>query len=152
MLTNRDREYLRIIYLLNGSTQPIGPVKLSKKIGVSKVCAFQKMHRLQALGYGTYVHREGLKLNKKAEKIVEKDMKRHHVLESYLQQHLQLSHKQACVEAEKLDQSISQILFNKIKAADDRFSSSCCSYDPNKKLTCADLKDCPWIKRLVTTN
>ncbi len=148
-LTNRDREYIRIMYLLNGSAHPIGPVKLSKKLGVTKVCAFQKMHRLQALGYGTYFHREGLKLNKKAEKIVEKDMKRHHVLEAFLQKKLGLSHRQACVEAEQLDQSMSQTLFNKIKTTDSKASSSCCSYNTNHKPTCSDLRQCPWIQRLL---
>jgi len=151
-LTNRDHEYLRIIYLLNGSTQPIGPVKLAKKLGVSKVCAFQKMHRLQALGYGDYQPGKGLKLNTKGRKIVEQDVKRHHILESFLQQNLGLTHKQACLEAEKLDQSMSPMLFKKIKSTENRLSSSCCSYNPNEKPTSSDLKNCPWIKRLLSTN
>ena len=50
-LTNRDREYLRIMYFLNGESEYIGPVKLADAMGISKVCAFQKMHRLSALGY-----------------------------------------------------------------------------------------------------
>ncbi len=152
MLTKRDREYLRIIYLLNGSNSPIGPVKLSKKLGVSKVCAFQKMHRLQALGYGTYVHRQGLVLNKKGKDLVQRDMKRHHVLESFLQKNLGLSHKQACLEAEKLDQSMSQVLFHKIIATEEKIPSSCCSYDPEEIPTTTDLKNCPWIRRLLSTN
>jgi len=149
-LTNRDREYLRILYLLNGSTHPIGPVKLAQKLGVTKVCAYQKMHRLQALGYGTYFHREGLKLNEKAEKIVAKDMKRHHVLEAFLQKNLGLSHNQACLEAEQLDQSMSQNLYKKIKTTDNKLSSSCCSYSIDHKPTCSDLRRCPWIQRLIT--
>lgn len=147
LLTTRDREYLRIIYLLNGADQPIGPVKLSKKLGVSKVCAFQKMHRLQALGYGTYILRKGLKLNKKAINIVEKDVKRHHIIEAFLQKKLGLTHQQACIEAEQLDHSMSQRLFNKINTKETSSTQSCCRYNPKHKLKYADLKNCPWIQR-----
>ena len=108
-LTNRDREYLRVLYVLNGFTDPVGPVLLSKKIGVTKVCAFQKMHRLEALGYGKYFLREGLKLNKKACRLVKQDIKRHHVIEAFLQKKLGLTHHQACIEAEKLDLSLIHI-------------------------------------------
>lgn len=152
LLTTRDREYLRIIYLLHGEDQPIGPVKLSKKIGVSKVCAFQKMHRLQALGYGTYIPRNGLKLNKKAVHIVEQDVKRHHVIESFLQQNLGLSHEQACIEAEQLDPSMSQRVYNKINTKKIRNNQSCCRYDPSQKLNVSNLKYCPWIKRSLCQN
>jgi Mn-dependent DtxR family transcriptional regulator len=149
LLTNRDKEYLRVIYLLQGTSIPIGPVKLSKKMGVTKVCAFQKMHRLEALGCGKYILRKGLVLNKKAITMVEKDMKRHHILESFLQKKLGLSHDQACLEAEKLDQSMSQKLFDKINDEHTRSSSSCCSYNPENKPTVSDLKTCPWIQRLL---
>jgi Mn-dependent DtxR family transcriptional regulator len=151
LLTNRDKEYIRIIYMLKGSSTPIGPVKLSKKIGVTKVCAFQKMHRLEALGYGEYHIRKGLKLNHKAQKIVEQDMKRHHIIEAFLQDKLGLTHNQACIEAEELDKTMSQSLFNKIKNETIR-SSSCCEYNPTKSPTASDLKTCPWIKRLICKN
>jgi Mn-dependent DtxR family transcriptional regulator len=135
--------------MLQGSTNPIGPVKLSKKIGVTKVCAFQKMHRLEALGYGKYILRKGLQLNKKATDIVEQDMKRHHVLESFLQKKFGLTHDQACLEAEKLDQSMSKHLFDKINDTYIKPTSSCCSYNPMHKPKVSDLKTCPWIQRLL---
>jgi len=149
LLTNRDREYLRVIYMLQGSTIPIGPAKLSKKIGVTKVCAFQKMHRLEALGYGEYILRKGLQINKKAKDIVEQDMKRHHILEAFLQKKLGLTHDQACLEAEKLAQSMSKNLFDKIDDAHVKSTSSCCSYNPTHKPKASDLKTCPWIQRLL---
>lgn len=148
-LTNRDREYLRVLYVLNGFTDPVGPVLLSKKIGVSKVCAFQKMRRLEALGYGKYVLRKGLKLNKKACSLVEQDVKKHHVLEAFLQKKLGLTHHQACIESEKLDSSVSQTLFNKINSTLMKQVSSCCRYNPKEELTVSDLKKCPWMKRLL---
>jgi len=147
-LTNRDKEYIRVIFMLKGSISPIGPVKLSKKMGVTKVCAFQKMHRLEALGYGEYHIRQGLKLNKKGIKIVEQDMKRHHIIEAFLQNKVGLTHSQACIEAEGLDKTMSQTLFNKIKD-ENLQSSSCCKYNPSDSPTASDLKLCPWMQRLI---
>jgi len=149
LLTNRDREFLRVIYMLNGSTHPVGPAALSRKIGVTKVYAFQKMHRLQAMGYGTYILHTGLKLNTKAIKRIDQDAKRHHILEAFLQENLGLTHKEACLEAEQLDQSMSQTLFNKIDSSNKTISSSCCEYDPNGKISVSDLRTCPWVKRLI---
>ncbi len=149
LLTNRDREFLRVIYMLHGSTHPVGPAALSKKIGVTKVYAFQKMHRLQAMGYGTYMLHKGLKLNTKAINRIEQDVKRHHIIEAFLQESLGLSHKEACLEAEQLDQSMSQTLFNKIDSSDKTISSSCCEYDSNGKISVSDLRTCPWVKRLI---
>ena len=148
-LTDRDREYLRVLYILNGFIDPVGPVLLSKKIGVTKVCAFQKMHRLEALGYGKYIHRKGLKLNKKACKLIEQDVKKHHVLEAFLQKKLGLTHYQACIEAERIDSSVSHALFSKINSTSLEQVTSCCSYDPEEEFTMSDLKNCPWIKRLL---
>lgn len=148
VLTNRDKEYLRVLFLLRGSVNPVGPVELSKKIGVSKVCAFQKMRRLEVLGYGKYILRKGLQLNNRAISVVEQDIKRHHIIEEFLQSKLGLSHEMACIEAEELDKSMSKHLFNKIKK-NSTLSSSCCTYDPVKKPTANDLKKCPWMKRLI---
>lgn len=148
-LTNRDREYLRVIYMLKGLEDPIGPVKLSKKIGVTKVCAFQKMHRLEALGYGKYILRKGLQLNEKAENLIDEDMKRHHIIEAFLQKKLGFTHEQACIESEKLEQSMSQTLFKKINKIRINPFDSCCSYNPACKPTPSDLKNCPWVQRLL---
>lgn len=137
--------------MLKGSTIPVGPVKLSKKIGVTKVCAFQKMRRLEALGYGEYVVRQGLKLNNKANKVVEQDVKRHHIIEAFLERKLGLPHNQACIEAEELDKSMSQALFSKINNIHMK-ASSCCPYNATKKPTISDLKTCPWIQRLIGKN
>ena len=151
-LTKRDREYLRMIYLLQGYQHEIGPGRLSEIMGISRVCAFQKMHRLGALGFGTYEIHKGLKLNDKAINIVEYDMKRHHIIESYLQENFGLSHHQACTEAEILSDSISNTLFKRISQNTIGNRTSCCKYVSYNKLTPEIMKTCSWIKKSIKNN
>ena len=148
-LTYRDREYLRVIFSLNGSLVPIGPVDLAKNIGVSKECAYQKMRRLCVLGYGDYHSYKGIQLNGKAIDLVEQDAKRHHILEQFLLKTLDINHHQACKEAIKLDSSVSANIYYKIKNQINISKSSCCGYDPSKKLTPNKVKLCPWFQNIV---
>jgi Mn-dependent DtxR family transcriptional regulator len=41
------------------------------------------MRRLETLGLGEYIFKEGLKLNNEAILIVENDIKKHHILERF---------------------------------------------------------------------
>jgi len=148
-ITNRDREYLRVIYSIHGNRHNIGPVKLAETMGISKVCAFQKMHRLQALGYGNYEPHKGLKLNKKALNIVKNDMERHHIIEAYLSKYLGLSHYQACNEAEYLSETMSIYLFQKISQHIINEHLQCCNYVSSQTLTPEIMKSCPWIKKSI---
>jgi len=148
-LTNRDREYLRIMYFLHGKDEYVGPVKLANVMGISKVCAFQKMHRLSALGYGSYKTYEGLKLNEKAIAIIENDMRRHHIIESFLQEKLNLSHNQACREAELLTESMSTFLFQCISKSTLEQQSHCCEYSTKHELTPEIMQNCPWVKKSI---
>lgn len=148
-LTIRDREYLRIIFFLKGKQQHVGPVKLANAMGISKVCAFQKMHRLQALGYGFYEPYKGLLLNDNALEIVKNDMDRHHIIEAYLNKHLGLSHHQACNESDILSESLSPYLYKQISKHILDGTSHCCDYSSHKKLTPEIMKTCPWIKKSI---
>ena len=86
MLTNRDRQYLRAIFRLRGSTRYVGPQELATDMGVTKVCAFQKMRRLEALGLGEYTIRKGLMLNREGAEMVEEEIRKHHLLEKFLKE------------------------------------------------------------------
>ena len=149
-VTTRDKEYLRVIYLLNGQNQPVGPVRLAEILGVSKVCAFQKMHRLQALGFGNYITHSGLKLNKKGLMIIEQDVQKHHLIEEFLQKNTDLSHEEACREANLLSKSISQKLYDQILQNITFHKSSCCGYELLQPLSPDQLANCPWVKRLMS--
>jgi Mn-dependent DtxR family transcriptional regulator len=148
-LTNRDREYLRVIYFLKGNKNPIGPMTLAKTMGISKVCAFQKMHRLKVLGFGLYIPHKGLKLNNNAIRIIENDMVRHHIIETFLREKLGLSHEFACDEADNLSESISDYFFEHISKNTINNQSFCCDYNSNESLTPEIMQTCPWIKKSI---
>jgi Mn-dependent DtxR family transcriptional regulator len=151
MLTNRDRQYLRGIFLLKGNTEPVGPSTLSKFIGVSKEAAFQEMRRLEFLGYGKYKPKEGLKLNKKAISIIENDVKRHHVLEKFFKKSLNMTHEEACEESTYIDPYISERLMNNISNKIGFFEVCDCGCPINSPLEIKDLKKCNWIKKNLLT-
>jgi Mn-dependent DtxR family transcriptional regulator len=147
--TSRDKEYLRVIYLLDGYNQPVGPAKLAETLGVSKVCAFQKMHRLQAMGYGDYVTYNGLKINDSALEIIKQDVQKHHIIEEFLQKNTGLSHHDACQEANILSKSISEKLYDQIMQNMAFHKSSCCGYSLVQPLTPDNLAKCPWVQRSI---
>jgi Mn-dependent DtxR family transcriptional regulator len=149
MLTTRDREYLKIIFLLEGTIKPVGPSHLSKFIGVSKEAAFQEMRRLEFLGFGEYISKEGLKLNNKAVSIIENDAKRHHILEKFLKKSLNISHEEACQESTNIDPYISEKLMNNILSKIGPFSTCDCGCDLKSPLQLKDLKNCNWIKKTI---
>ena len=149
MLTNRDREYLRGIFLLEGTIKPVGPSQLSKCIGVSKEAAFQEMRRLEFLGFGKYIPKEGLKLNDNAISIVENDVKRHHILEKFLKKTLNMSHKDACDESINIDPYISEKLMNNISNKIGLFDICDCGCIIKSPIEIKDLKNCNWVKRTI---
>ena len=96
MLTSRDRQYMRALFLLRANNRFVGPQELADKMGVTKVCSFQKMRRLEVLGYGDYMVRKGLRLNEAGVKAVEEEIRRHHMLERFLSKTLEMSEEEAC--------------------------------------------------------
>jgi len=126
-------------------------VKLADAMGITKVCAFQEMHRLQALGFGVYKPYKGLLLNDIALEIVKHDMDRHHIIEAYLHKYLGLTQNQACNESDILSESLSPYLFHKISSQMIDGVSFCCDYSSNQKLTPEIMKTCPWIKKSINT-
>ncbi len=149
MLTNRDKQYLRALFLLQGSTQPVGPKKLAVKMGVSKVCAFQKMRRLEAMGYGEYFLREGLKLNERGILIIEQDIKKHHILEKFLEDTLKMTSQEACDQSNRIGPFISDKLIeniaNKIGANTNCNCGNCLETPKNY----SELEHCHWLKKSI---
>ena len=148
VLTVRDRQYLRAIFALHGSQEPVGPVLLADKMGVSKECAFQEMRRLDALGYGEYILRKGLKLNPQAISIIENDFKKHHFFEKFLQETLGMTHKEACRESSRIDPFVGECLMQNIIDKTGPLSNSSCGCCIETPLDPNDLKDCHWINNV----
>jgi len=149
MLTIRDREYLKAIFLLKGATIPVGPSPLSKSIGVTKEAAFQEMRRLEVLGFGKYILKKGLKLNNNAISIIKNDFKRHHILEKFLKKSLNMSHEEACEESTNIDLYISEKLMNNISNKIGQFNTCNCGCNLKSPLELKDLKNCNWIKKTI---
>lgn len=149
MLTNRDKQYLRAVFLLQGSTREVGPKELAGKIGVTKVCAFQKMRRLEAMGYGKYLIRKGLKLNETGISIVKQDIKKHHVLERFLKDTFKMTTQEACDHSNHIGPFICNKLMdnieNKIESVMDCHCGHCLGTPKNP----AELEHCHWLKRSI---
>ncbi len=146
-LTSRDREYLRGLFLLCGGEKPVGPSELGELIEVSKVAALEKMRRLEAMGYGEYIHRQGLLLNKAAVTVVQRDIRRHHVVEKFLEDNLGMDSTEACRESSAMDPYVSDnFLKTATTALGDELSCDCgCCvedyYEPKV------LYGCHWFKK-----
>ncbi len=146
-LTSRDREYLRGLFLLGGGDEPVGPSELGELIEVSKVAALEKMRRLEAMGLGEYIHRQGLLLNKVAVTVVQRDIRRHHVVEKFLEDNLGMDSTEACRESSAMDPYVSDNFLNiAAMALGDGLSCDCgCCieeyYDPKV------LYECHWFKK-----
>ena len=147
MITNRDKQYLRAVFLLGGASEPVGPKKLAIKMGVTKVCAFQKMRRLEAMGYGEYEHRRGLKLNNKGVFEIEQDIKKHHILEKFLQETLQMTSQEACDHSNHIGPFVGDVLLNDISNKMN-FRMECdCGYCLDASKNFAELEHCHWLKK-----
>lgn len=141
----RDREYLRACFALGASNAGVGPVALAKRMGVTKVCAYQKMRRLEALGLGEYIGRAGLKLNAAGVSAVKSDIRRHHMLEEFLIDTLKMDHEEACAESSKMNDHMSMRV---IEGINKRLKSPACKCDD-----CAEhaddlksLEGCHWLR------
>ncbi len=147
-LTQRDREHLLSIFLLNGHKEPVGPSKLAKKMNMSRAGALQKMKRLERSGVGEYIPKEGLKLNSKGREIIDKEILKHHVVENFFQESLGMDFEEACEEAEKLGFEMSGKIIDLIDLHYGDKINSECGLDLEPPFEPEDVKECPWCMRL----
>ncbi|MFP4608144.1 MAG: metal-dependent transcriptional regulator, partial [Candidatus Aenigmatarchaeota archaeon] len=135
------------IFLLGGREEPVGPSRLAERMDVSRAGALQKMKRLERLDVGEYVPRKGLKLNRKGVKAVEDDIFRHHVVEYFFQKTLEMDFEEACEQAEKLGNDMSDRVIELIRENCKEGMECRCGlcldppYDPKA------LKKCHWLKK-----
>ncbi len=147
--TGRDREHLRALFLLKAQEKAVGPSELSEFMNISRAGALKKMKKVERLGYGDYVPKKGLRLNKEATKTIKKDIHRHHALEIFLRESLNLSEEEACEESDILDEHISERLIEKICDEFEEELSCDCGYciDPNVEPNIEELYRCHWVQK-----
>lgn len=151
MLTNRDKQYLRAVFLLQGSNRPVGPKELALQMGVSKVCAFQKMRRLEVLGYGEYFLRKGLLLNEMGVLAIEQDIKKHHILEKFLEKTLKMTSQEACDHSNHIGPFICDGLVSDMANKIDTEMNCNCGYCLNTENKSSELEQCHWLKKSINS-
>ena len=145
-VTCRDEEYLRAIFLLNGLDKPVGPTELAKTLGVNKVSSYEKMRRLEYLGFGKYVLRKGFLLNSDGAALAQSDIHRHHVLERFIQHELGFDSEKACRESTRMGSHVSTELMKRITEKLDKNDSCECGYCLNPPFNPQELFNCHWCQ------
>ena len=145
-LTSRDEEYLRAIFLLSGKKEPISPSILAKALDITKVSSYQKMRRLEILGFGNYIPRKGFLLNSKGESLVEEDNRRHHVLEKFIHCNLGMSSNDACLESSRMGRYVSPALMRTISEKLGNGESCECGSCLKPPYNPLELANCHWCK------
>jgi len=148
MLTARDRQYLRAVFKLKGFSKHVGPQELANVIGVTRVCAFQKMRRLEVLGMGEYAVRKGLRLNHEGVSVVEEEIRRHHVLERFLMETLKMSSKDACDHSTHMGPFVCDEVLSGMTDTLGNVECDCghCLHECNGHQAAAE---CHWLKKNV---
>ncbi len=147
-LTSRDREYIQMILMLDGVEDPVSPSKLAENMEVSRVAALKKMKRLASIGLGNYIPNQGMILNDESKDILRDTSRRHHIVEKYLQESLDLAQEKACKEAVKIasllgDESIE----NMYSSINDPICD--CGYRIGDELEVGTLKRCHWLDERI---
>ncbi|MFW5928009.1 MAG: metal-dependent transcriptional regulator [Thermoplasmatota archaeon] len=148
-LTKRDREYMRVIFLLNGNKEPVGPSQIAKRFDVSRAGVLRKMKRIADLDMGEYIDQSGLILNSKGVDIVEKDIQNHHLIETFLQKSLGMTFDEACKESSKIGDVISENFIECIKDKLDDDVDCECGFCLNPPYSPEKLQECHWCKNLL---
>ncbi|MFO7791912.1 MAG: metal-dependent transcriptional regulator [Candidatus Saliniplasma sp.] len=146
-LTERDRKYMIAIYLKEGYERPVGPSELAKDMDVSRVGALQKMRRLENQGLGEYQSKKGLILNGDGIDIVEEDVRRHHLLEKFLQESLGMDFEDACRESSRLGSVVSEEMMERIDMNYREYLECECGLCLDPPYEPGDLEECHWIKK-----
>ncbi len=145
-LTQRDGQYLKAVYVLGGHEEAVGPAMLARKMDVSRVGALKKMRRLTSMGYGEYLDYQGFILNEAGVQAIQTEMRRHHVIEKFLQISLEMKSEAACDESSRVGQYVSKEAVESMsqKLGDElTCECGCCiepPYDPE------DLMQCHWVR------
>ncbi len=151
LLTKGDLKYLQAMFYLGGSDNTVSPTMLSRQLKVTKVSTYQKMKRLERLGFGTYVRQKGFKLNKKSIENIERSIFQHHVLEHFFTKTLGISCSEACNESAQIAPDLSDDFVNMMyhKLGEPLNCRCGCRISPPYKLN--KLKSCTWCQQSFGT-
>ncbi|MFO7991101.1 MAG: metal-dependent transcriptional regulator [Thermoplasmata archaeon] len=146
-LTQRDGQYLKAVYVLGGREEAVGPAMLARRMDVSRVGALKKMRRLTSMGYGEYLNNKGFLLNEAGIQAIQTEMRRHHVIEKFLQISLEMESEKACDESSRVGQYMSrETIDNMSERLGDELTCECgCCIEPPYEPE--DLMHCHWVRK-----
>src|SRR5207248_11549255 len=116
-LTESIQHYLREIYNLAQSGEPVGVTALARAQEVSPASASAMVKKLAALGLAKHPPYKGISLTAAGERVAIEVIRHHRLLELYLAETLGVSVDDVHEEADKLEHAISEELEARIDKA-----------------------------------
>lgn len=114
------QDYLKAIYRLHEQAETAGPVttsQVAEALSVTTASASNMLKKLDALGYGDQVKRQGVELTDLGRQAALEVIRRHRLLETYLATRLGMSWDEVHREAEVLEHHVSGALADRIAEA-----------------------------------
>lgn len=114
------QDYLKAIYQLHEQAEIAGPVttsQVAEALSVTTASASNMLKKLDALGYGDQVKRQGVELTDLGRQAALEVIRRHRLLETYLATRLGMSWDEVHREAEVLEHHVSGALADRIAEA-----------------------------------
>ena len=115
MPTRSAEDYIKHIYHLSSSGSKANTGSLASLLGISPASVSEMVNRLSADGWITNEPYHGFKLTKKGQKIAVNLVRKHRLIEVFLQQHLKYKWDEVHAEAEKLEHAISDNFIDKLE-------------------------------------
>lgn len=115
MPTRSTEDYLKQIYHLQSSGEKTSTGSLASLLGISPASVSEMLGKLSAEGWITNKPYHGFQLTKKGERIAVNLIRKHRLIEVFLQQHLKYEWDEVHSEAEKLEHVISDSFVNKLE-------------------------------------
>jgi len=152
-LTEAGRAYLRAAYISGATERAIGPARIARSLGVSRVTALEQLRKLARLGYGTYVQGKGLMLNKKGTETTQEDIWRHHVVEHIFASFFDSaargsSHDMVCEEATKTSAHFSRDFLDMVYESMGSPDKGQCGCPLNPPFVGEEMEGCGWYRKM----
>ena len=115
MPTRSSEDYIKHIYHLQSSGSKANTGSLASLLGISPASVSEMINKLSGEGWITNEPYHGFKLTKRGEKIAVNLVRKHRLIEVFLQQHLKYEWDEVHAEAEKLEHAISDNFIDKLE-------------------------------------
>ncbi len=112
--SHKMEEYLEAIYILNSEGETVLPSKIADYLNVSRPTVTQTMQRMTAAGFVKSSNNKEIQLTENGLTQAESMVRKHRVLERWLNDELGLDWADAHVEAARLESSVSPLVLEQL--------------------------------------